>query len=280
MKNILITGVSTGIGYSCVKAFIKRGDRVFGSVRKQSDADKLKLEFGINFIPLLFDVTDQEAIDKAYLEVENILNGQGLDCLINNSGIAEGGPVLHIDIEKIKKHFDINVIGLFRVTKKFLPLLGARKNHNYKAGRILNVTSVAGKISAPMIAPYVGSKHAVEGMSHSLRRELLIYGIKVVIVAPGAVITPIWDKGIDDEAFKNTDYGDSIKLFADQARKKADKGFTADKVANDIVKIFENPNPKVRYAIVPNYLVNWFIPRLLPHKIIDLIIGKTMKLIK
>jgi short-subunit dehydrogenase len=280
LENILITGVSTGIGYSCLKAFIKRGDRVFGSVRKTSDAEKLKQEFGDNFIPLIFDVTDQDAIDKSYFEVEKNLNGQGLDCLINNSGIAEGGPILHIDIEKIKKHFDINVIGLFRVTKKFLPLLGARKNHNYNPGRIINITSVAGKISAPMIAPYSGSKHAVEGMSHSLRRELLLYGIKVIIAAPGAVITPIWDKGIDEEPFLNTDYGESIKLFAKQARKKSQNGFTADKVANDIVKIFESKNPKVRYAIVPGYITNWLIPRLLPHKVIDFAIGKAMKLIK
>lgn len=282
MKNILITGVSTGIGYSCVDAFIKKGYRVFGSVRKSSDAEKLKNQFGNNFIPLIFDVTDQVAINKSYMEVEAFLINQneGLDCLINNSGIAEGGPLLNMPIEQIQKHFDINVIGLLRVTKTFLPLLGAKNNYKYKAGKILNIGSVSGKIASPMIGAYVGSKHALEGISHSLRRELLIYGIDVVIIGLGPVITPIWDKGINIEPYLDTDYKDSIKIMADYVRKNAMKGFTPEKAAYDIVKIFETKKPKVRYALVPSPIKNWIIPRLIPQRIMDKIMSKALNLKK
>lgn len=282
MKNILITGISTGIGYSCAEVFIKKGYRVFGSVRKLSDSEKLKDEFGENLIPLLFDVTDQIAIDKSYEYVKDYLDktNEGLDCLINNSGIAEGGPLLHMPITQIEKHFDINVIGLLRVTKTFLPLLGAQKNYKYKSGKIINIGSVSGKIGSPMAGAYVGSKHALEGISHSLRRELLIYGIDVIIIGLGPVITPIWDKGINIEPYLATDYKESLKLTEAYVRNSSMNGFSSEKVANDILKIFENTRPKVRYAIVPNYLTNWLLPRLIPHRIIDKIIGKALKLTK
>ncbi len=126
---------------------------------------------------MVFDVTDQEAIGQALNKVTEQLTTKSIFCLVNNSGIAIGGPLQFQELEEIEHHFQVNVIGLMRVTKAFLPLLGAQENHTSSPGKIINISSVAGKVATPFVGAYVGSKHAVEGLSHSLRRELLIYGL-------------------------------------------------------------------------------------------------------
>lgn len=275
-KHILITGVSSGIGYGALAEFVSRGYHVYGSVRKQKDADKLQAEFGPAFTPLIFDVTDQVGIDRAKSRVEQELSGSGLVCLINNSGIAIGGPLLYQNINEISYHFDVNVVGLLRVSKAFLPLLGARENHPVPVGRMINISSVAGKIAQPFVGAYVGSKHAVEGISHSLRRELLIYDIDVIVVGPGAVNTPIWDKGINMEKYSATSYGKILKGFAKFAKKGGAQGFTIDYLGKRIADIAESKRPRVRYAIVPQSLTNWTIPSLMPHRMIDRYIKKKL----
>ena len=224
-KTAVITGVSTGIGLGIAKELAQRGYKVFGSVRKESDAEKVKQAIGANYIPLIMDVTDEEAILKAAEKVKQELGNEGLGVLINNSGIAEAGPLMHQPIDEIKQQFEVNIFGLLRVTQVFLPLLGARENHNSVRGKILNISSVGGKIAAPFIGAYVGSKHALEGMSHTLRRELLIYGIDVIIIGPGAVKTPIWEKVGDLDRYKHTIFDQSIRNFAYY--------FIAEKVMNN-----------------------------------------------
>ena len=274
MKYAVITGVSTGIGLASLEAFVQKGYHVFGSVRNQEDSKRLKERFGDSYTPLLFDVTDADAVANAAIEVTKILDGASISCLVNNSGIAIGGPLQFQDIETIDLHFQINVIGLMRVTKVFLPLLGAREDFTGSPGKIINISSVAGRIAAPFVGAYVGSKHAVEGLSHSLRRELLIYGIDVIIVGPGSVKTPIWDKGINMEKYGNTPYGSILKRFGKAAKKGGEQGLEASYLGAQIVKIAEESNPKVRYAFVPKKFTNWTIPKLLPHRTIDRIIKK------
>ncbi|WP_299459973.1 SDR family oxidoreductase [uncultured Microscilla sp.] len=278
MKTILITGASTGIGYGCVKEFLQRGYQVLGSVRKQADADKLSSEFDDRFIPLLFDVSNPEAIQQAVQQVEQILgNEQGLAGLINNAGIALGGPLALQPMSDIRQHFEVNVFGLIQVTQAFLPLLGARKNHPVAPGRILNISSVGGKVGAPFIGAYVATKHAVEGLSQSWRRELLLYGIDVILIGPGSVKTPIWDKGINPAPYDGTDYKTALHGFAQMARDGANKGLTVEYLGKRIARIFEKRTPKTRYAIVPQKFKNWTLPRLLPDRVID---GFFKKLIK
>lgn len=281
MKTILITGASTGIGYGCVKEFHKRGYHVFGSVRKPADAERLKNELGENFTPLLFDVSDPGAIQKAAEEVASILGeNQGLGGLINNAGIAIGGPLMLQPMEEIRQHFEVNVFGLIQVTQAFLPLLGAKENHPVAPGKILNISSVGGKIAAPFIGAYAATKHAVEGVSESWRRELLLYGIDVIIIGPGAVKTPIWDKGIDVSKYKDTPYGESSTKFGDYARSEGEKGLAPEFTGKRIANIFEKRKPKVRYAIVPQRMKNWTLPRMLPNRLIDRILGKQTGLLK
>ncbi|WP_436515443.1 SDR family NAD(P)-dependent oxidoreductase [Ekhidna sp. To15] len=281
-KNILITGASTGIGYDLAKIFVENGYTVYGSVRKQTDADRLSKQLGSDFKPVLFDVTDHNSVDLAAEKLHDEIGTEGLGGLINNAGIAIGGPMLDLTIADYRQQFEVNVIGLIKVTKAFLPLLGARANHPSEPGRIVQISSVAGKVGMPFMSPYAGSKHAVEGLSESLRRELQLFGIKVIVIGPGPIKTPIWDKGISDDAnlrFKDSPYAESINIFQNSFVKDAIKnGWTSEKAARIIFNAFEKKNPKARYALVPQRFKNWTLPRLLPSKALDKFVRQKLKL--
>ncbi len=281
MKNIVITGVSTGIGYYTTKHLIKNGHTVFGSVRKQHDASKLEKEFGKNFHPLIFDVRNEDAIEKSANEVEKIVGNNGIDCLINNSGVALGGPILHLSNKVFKEQFDVNLFGVVSTTKIFARLLGAYKGSNH-SGKIIMISSVSGKRSYPFVAPYTSSKHALEGFSDSLRRELMLYNIDVVIIEPGPIKTAIWDKAPDpnDNPFVGTDYEKSLKIFYKEVIEKGKNGLDSNVVAKLIDKIIKLKKPKSRYVISANKLRDYYIPGLIPDRLFDKIIGKILKLTK
>ena len=268
-SSALITGVSTGIGYGALKELIKRGWFVFGTVRKPEDAEKLQAEFGSSFLPLIADVTNQEEINKSFKVVQEKLKGGGLSLLINNAGIAIAGALQHQSMEDIEYQFEVNVFGLMRVTKTFLPLLGADKSSNLRPGRIINISSVGGKVASPFVGAYVGTKHAVEGISASLRRELLMYGIDVIIVGPGVVKTPIWDKGVAAQEVEQNDYERPLKRFAKVALKSTKNGLDIEYVGRKLADIAGAKQPKTRYALVPQHFSNWTIPRLLSDRMLD-----------
>ncbi|QJW91445.1 SDR family oxidoreductase [Spirosoma taeanense] len=272
-RNILITGVSTGIGYGAARQFIRQGYTVFGSVRNATDADRLQAEFGPAFRPLLFDVTDAGAVNEAARQLTQELADGGLGGLINNAGIAIGGPLQYQPLDTIRRHFDVNVLGLIQVTQAFLPLLGARPNHPVRPGRIQNISSVNGQVAIPFMGAYVASKHALEGLSHSLRRELALFGIEVVIVGPGAVKTPIWGKGTDISAYEQTPYYPAMQKFLKQVQRAEDQGFPVDYLGEQIVRIHETPRPRIRYALVPNKLTGLVLP-ILPARLMDWLIGR------
>jgi short-subunit dehydrogenase len=274
-KNILITGVSSGIGYGATKEFIARGYTVFGSVRRQQDAERLHSEFGEKFVPLIFDVTDQPAVLKAAEEVKQKLNGQGLGGLINNSGISVTGPVQYLPMDELRNNFEVNVFGLVQVTQAFLPLLGAEPDHPSLPGRIINISSITGKLAPPYMAPYVGTKHAVEGISNCLRRELMQFGIEVIIIGPGAVQTPIWDKGTLD-IYKNTPYIASLVKFFKKFGQAGRQGIPLDVFSRRLADIFETAKPKTRYAIVQSPFTNWILPRMFPARMVDQFFKKLM----
>ena len=177
-----------------MKVLTAAGFHVFGSVRKPADAERLTKEFGANVTPLLFDVTNQVAVANAALTVEQALAGKTLAGLVNNAGIAVAGPLIYLNVEDFEKQLAVNVTGLLIVTQAFAPLLGADRSREGAPGRIVMISSVGGRNALPFAGPYAASKFAVEGLSEALRRELMLFGIDVVIVAPGAVVTPLWDK--------------------------------------------------------------------------------------
>lgn len=278
MKNIVITGASTGIGFATAKALIDKGYRVFGSVRKEADAKRLVQELGKNFEPLFFDVTDEAAVKKEAARVEQIIRNEGLVALINNAGIAVAGPMMHLPLEEMRKQLEVNVIGLLSTTQAFLPLLGAKKNCVHASGRILNISSVAGKVSNPFMGAYCASKHAVEAISNSLRIELQLYGIEVVVIGPGVVKTPIWDKAeeFDIDSYKDTDFYPSGIKLKKYLLKMAEEGLDQAAFGKTMAEIIETPKPKVRYPLVYHKFQNWVLPRLIPTRMLNKIIGKRL----
>ena len=178
-QNILITGVSSGIGLAMAERLLNNGYFVFGSVRQEKDAERLKKKLGSNFHPVIMDVTDYPSIEAAKEAVIQNAHGNGLTALINNSGIVVSGPLKYLSMEDLEYQFRVNVFGLVKVTQVFLPLLGGEKNTIYKPGTIINVSSISGLFTLPFIVPYSTSKHALESITDGLRRELDIYGINV-----------------------------------------------------------------------------------------------------
>jgi NAD(P)-dependent dehydrogenase (short-subunit alcohol dehydrogenase family) len=283
MKSIVITGVSTGIGYGAAKGFIRKGYQVFGSVRKKEDADRLKKEFGDNFIPLIFDITDHTAIAQAAKFVKENLGNSGLAGLINNAGAAEGAPIMHMTIDSFRNHLEVLLIGHLVVIQEFLPLLGAQKDYPYMPGKIINITSTNGKVAVPFLAGYVAAKHTFDGFSNTLRMELLIYGIDVIIVAPGRVKTAIWDKTPKENAekFRNTDYYRPAKKLNDFLKESLPiEALEIDEVCKKVIKIFELKRPRTRYAIVRNKFKSCILPRILPVRMSDKVIARFLGLQK
>ena len=282
MKKIIITGVSTGIGYSTAKILCNAGYTVYGSVRKREDAEQIAGTLGDNFYPLIFDVTDSKAIYNNVEKVRSkLLPGEYIAGLVNNAGIALGGPVTLIDTEIFRKQFEVNFFGLIDITKACLPLLGASKGSNNQ-GKIINISSVSGKRSYPFIAPYTASKFAVEAFSDSLRRELMIYGVDVILIEPGPIKTAIWDKVPDSEnnEFLGSDYEPALEKFYKLFIQMGKKGFDSDIIGNRVKSILQNPKPPIRHVITPNRLINYTLPGILPTRMYDKLVGKWLGLLK
>ena len=279
MKSVVVTGASTGIGFACSKLLLARGFRVFGSVRNPLDAERLRTELGANFTPLLFDVTDEAAVKAAAGEVRAALGGEALAGLVNNAGIAVAGPVTELPIAEFRRQMEVNVIGPVIATQAFAPLLGADPARSGAAGRIVMISSVAGRNGNPLMAPYSTSKHAVEGLSESLRRELMLFGIDVIIIAPGAVKTPIWANAeeVDLSAYQSSPFFPALQRIRGFMLHLGKIGLPAETIAERVFEALTAPAPKVRYEIAPDPLRQW-ITRLLPKRTVDRIIAKRLGL--
>lgn len=280
MKSVVITGASTGIGWAAAKLLLDRGYRVFGSVRKQADADRLNSEFGVNFVPLLFDVTDEAAVLAAAREVRSALNGETLAGLVNNAGIAVAGPVLELAADQFRRQMDVNVIGPIIATQAFGPLLGADPSLKGPKGRIVMISSVAGKNGNPLMSAYSMSKHAVEGLSESLRREMMLFGIDVIVIAPGAVKTPIWSKAeeVDIAPYRNSPYYAALVKIRKFMLQLGEGGLRAETIAEKIFEALTLANPKVRYQLTPDPMRH-IVTTLLPKRTVDKIIAKRLGLV-
>jgi NAD(P)-dependent dehydrogenase (short-subunit alcohol dehydrogenase family) len=273
MKSVVITGASTGIGWAAAKLLLDRGFRVFGSVRKQADADRLQGEFGTNFTPLLFDVTDEAAVLAAAREVRSQLNGETLTGLVNNAGIAVPGPVLELAADEFRRQMEVNFIGPIIATQASDPQLKGPK------GRIVMISSVAGKSGSPTGAAYSASKHAIEGLSESLRREMMLFGIDVIIIAPGAVKTPIWDKGqqVDISVYRNSPYFPALEKIRACTLHLSQIGLPPETIAEAIADALTSPNPKVRYQLTPDP-IRHLVMSWLPRRAVDRMIAKRLGL--
>ena len=177
-------------------------------------------------------------------------------------------------MKDFEKQIDINLNGAFRVIKYFAPLCGAEKNNSSKKGVIFNISSISGKIGMPGVGAYTASKFGLEGLSHSLRRELMRYGVDVVIIGPGPIKSEIFDK-IDKkfiQSLKKTDYANDAKGIPKRIKNAKKIAFPAEEVGKLVFNALHNPNRKTRYAITPSRMMYWTLPMLLPDRILDRLI--------
>lgn len=217
MDSVVVTGISSGIGYGITKVLAAKGLHVFGSVRTESDQERLRSEFGDAVTPLLFDVTDEAGVQAAAQAVRERLAESTLRGLVNNAGISVVGPLEYLPVKDFRRQLEINLASSLIVTQAFLPLLGADHALTGKPGRIVNISSVGGKLAFPFLGAYNASKFGLEGFSEALRRELMIHGIDVIVVRPGSVATAIWDKAeaADDVSdYASTEYAGAMSLSA------------------------------------------------------------------
>jgi NAD(P)-dependent dehydrogenase (short-subunit alcohol dehydrogenase family) len=270
-RAVVVTGASTGIGLSCVEALTRAGFFVFGSVRREADAAAMSARFGADAAPLLFDVTDAEAVARAAAAVADRLNGATLAGLVNNAGVAVPGPLLHLPIAELRRQLEINLVGQLQVTQAFAPLLGARDPQGGSPGRIVMMSSVAGRFATPFLGAYNASKFALEGMSDALRRELMVYGIGVVLIEPGMIATPIWDKAdsADFSAYDATIYGQAARRVQKWAVEGGRAAPGPELVAAAVLRALTAPRPPARMPVVTNRFLGYTLPGWMPTRLVD-----------
>jgi NAD(P)-dependent dehydrogenase (short-subunit alcohol dehydrogenase family) len=282
-KDVVVTGVSTGIGWGTTKVLISKGFRVFGSVRKQSDGDRLQKEFGDGFVPLLMDITDADAVGEAARKVGSMTGDRNLVGLVNNAGVVVSGPLLYLRPSEYRRQLDVNMIAPLVVIQAFASLLGTDKKRQGPAGRIVNISSSGAKVAIPLLGAYSASKFGLEGMSDALRRELMLFGIDVVIIEPGTVNTAMYDKGEKEDLseFKPTAYWEAVQKFQKFIVTEArTNGLSPERLGEAVHVALSSAKPKVRYAVIPQRFKNWILPRLLPARMVDTRLAKMLGLTK
>jgi len=270
---VVVTGASTGIGEATALHLRALGFDVRAGVRKDEDAERLR---GAGLTPLKLDVTDAASIEAARAEV-----GDGpLVGLVNNAGVAVAGPLEFIPIDRLREQLEINVIGQVAVTQAFLPGLRAAR------GRIVNVSSIGGRIALPMAGPYAASKFALEGVSDTLRREVRDQGVEVILVEPGGIKTPIWKKGtaVADQIAASmppeaeTLYGRLITAIRKETVRIAEEtGLPPSAVAEVIGTAMTAEKPKTRYLVGREAKIRWAIAKRVPDRTMDSLIMRALR---
>jgi NAD(P)-dependent dehydrogenase (short-subunit alcohol dehydrogenase family) len=277
MRNILITGCSTGIGEACAHDLASRSIRVFAGVRKEEDGQRLREAARGQIEPVLLDVTDEAGVGKAAATIRQSLQElgvQGLDGLVNNAGIIVPGPWELVTTDQLRRQFEVNVFGTHRVTRHFLPLLRPVR------GRVILMGSISGVVTPPFMGAYASSKHALESLADGLRVELGPWKLPVSLIEPDSVSTPIWDKMIAD-TFEGTEFLDeeSRQVYVDQlekvreaARAMGDTGMPVERVVRAVRHALLSRWPRPRYPVgfrtrlaiwayanLPNRWFDWFM---------------------
>lgn len=269
IKTVLVTGASSGIGLTTTQYLASRGFHVYAGARNPDDLADCRRQ--ANITPVKLDVTCPEDV----AEVKNVIEQgvSGLFGLVNNAGITKAGPLMDVDIDDLREQFEVNLLGVHQITQAVFPLLMKAK------GRIVMMSSDSGFFATPFVGPYCSSKFALEGYSDSLRREILSYGVKVILIEPGRILTPIWDKA--GEILKSGKYAQSLffkeaKAMGEYAiRKGKTTGLPPVKVAETIYHVLTAGNPKLRYIVAENkfeyqmmkILPAWYVDKLVLKKV-------------
>jgi NAD(P)-dependent dehydrogenase (short-subunit alcohol dehydrogenase family) len=276
---VMITGSSTGIGWATALHLASNGLRVFAGVRKTADGERLVAASGGEGIePLMIDVADGESIERAAKEIGERLGGSRLIGLVNNAGLAIGGPQELLPLSDWRRQFEVNVFGLVDTTQKLLPHLLASR------GRVVNISSIGGRVATPMMAPYSASKFAVEALTDALRLELRQFGVWAACVEPGMVKTEIWKKADQQlDKYKAEQPTEALARYADLtaalerlSTTGRSKGVDAIKVARAIEHALLAKRPRTRYLVGPDARMTAILRWLLPDRALEWLMLKAM----
>lgn len=274
----VVTGASSGIGLATAQALARRGFYVLAGVRTQQDADRLA---GANIEPVLVDITAEEQVAALADRVAHDPRGRRLGALVNNAGIALNAPAEAIPLAEWRRHFDVNLFGHVAVTQALLPALIASGN-----GRLVNVSSIGGRVAFPTYGAYAAAKFALEGFSDALRREVGRLGVKVIVIEPGTIATPIWGKGIatmDDLANAMTTdqharYDDLVAAMHKQSEAQQGSGIPPLRVATAIADAIQSRRPRTRYLIGRDAKLLARIAGLLSDSMVDRLVARNLGL--
>jgi NAD(P)-dependent dehydrogenase (short-subunit alcohol dehydrogenase family) len=277
MKTALVTGSSSGIGRATVRLLDEAGWKVFAGVRKEEDAAELRAESSSRLEPLMLDVTDAEAIAAAAKRVGD--EPGGLDGLVDNAGGAVAGPLEALPIEDFRRQIELNLTAQLAVTQAMLPAIRTAR------GRVVMVSSMGGRVALPVTGAYHAAKFGLEAVGDSLRQELAPWGIRVVLVEPGSIDTPIWSRGEEDadRIFDGSPprirelYGGMMDRYRQVVRDTAERGIPAEKVAAKIQHALEARRPRSRYLVGLDAQVMARLKPILPTPVLDWAIARAMR---
>jgi NAD(P)-dependent dehydrogenase (short-subunit alcohol dehydrogenase family) len=275
---VVVTGASTGIGNACALHLDSLGFQVFAGVRRPEDADRLRAAGSGRIEPVRIDVTDADSIEAASAQVGEAVGERGLAGLVNNAGVAVPGPLEFIPIDELRRQIEVNLIGQVAVTQALMPQLRAAR------GRIVNIGSVGGRVALPLLGPYAASKHAMEGLTDSLRRELRPWGIEVSIVRPGPIATEIWERGnaTADELLARMPeaagpYGPAIEAARASAAKRARGAIPPRAVAEMVAHALTADRPRTRYLVGPRARLMVALAIVLPDRWFDALVERATR---
>jgi NAD(P)-dependent dehydrogenase (short-subunit alcohol dehydrogenase family) len=279
---IVVTGVSSGIGYDAVRYLSQHGYFVFGSVRSSEVKAELESEFPENFEALVFDVTDVPAIKNAAHRVAEHLGKRRLTAIVNNAGIAEGGPMQLLEDNRFRRQIEVNLIGTRNVTNAFLSHLGAELDPVAKRqgppGKIINITSISGILNTPINGAYCVAKHAKESLGEVYRRELMQFGIDVVSIQPGPIQSRLWEKNVGSlDRFSNSPYKTMIRNTDKIMRMAQLEALPAETISRLIHRIICSPRPKLSYIVYKHKWRAWLLARILPTRLVDRLLCKRLR---
>jgi NAD(P)-dependent dehydrogenase (short-subunit alcohol dehydrogenase family) len=274
---VVVTGAGSGIGRATALRLARDGHRVLAGVRRQSDGAELGTAAPPGTLePVLLDVTDGAHVAA----LRERLAGLPLTGLVNNAGIAVSGPLEAVELDELRRQFEVNLIGQVAVTQAALPALRAG------VGRIVNVGSIGGRVGTPFLGPYSSSKGALRTLTAALRRELAPWGIHVALIEPGAIDTEIWRKGLEGAdaqlaalpARARELYGTQMQALRETTVKVANGAIPAERVAQDIEHALTAARPRVLYTVGTEARVQGALNALLPARVFDRLIARAMGL--
>jgi NAD(P)-dependent dehydrogenase (short-subunit alcohol dehydrogenase family) len=271
VSSVLVTGASRGIGRAAALALDRAGHDVIAGVRDAEAADRLAAEASSRLRTVRLDITDAGSVRAAADTV-----GGRLDALVNNAGVAVGGVVEALELDDLRHQLEVNVVGQVAVTQALLPALRAA------TGRVVFISSVSGRVSAPVMTPYTASKFAIEAIADGLRVEVRRWGIRVVLIEPGSIDTDLWrgaEAQFDAGVAAMTDehrrlYSGLLAGARRMVRTTAKRAAPVDKVAAAVVDAVTAARPRTRYVVGADARGQLLLKAALPDRAYDALVAR------